>query len=46
MSMAAFTSDSSSCRLPMTGPHRRPTVERADSNEPRAASPGASSARE
>jgi hypothetical protein len=46
MSMAAPVTDCSSCRLPITGPHRRATAACAASKELRAASSTASFARE
>ena len=46
MPAAAFTTDSSICRLPMTGPQRRAIAACASSKEPRAASIAASFARE
>jgi len=46
MSVAALTAQSSSCRLPMTGPQRRTTAACAAPNGPRAASSAASLARE
>ena len=45
MSEAECTTDSSSCRLPMTGPQRRAIAACAASKEPRAASRAASFAR-
>ena len=45
MPAAACTTDSSICRLPVTGPQRRVMASRASSKEPRAASITASFAR-
>jgi hypothetical protein len=45
MPAAERTTDSSICRLPMTGPQRRAIASRASSKEPRAASIAASFAR-
>ncbi|MGH3283645.1 MAG: hypothetical protein ACRDPD_02980 [Streptosporangiaceae bacterium] len=46
MPAAACTTDSSACRLPMTGPQRRAMAAGAVSKDPRAASIAASFARE
>ena len=46
ISLAAPTTACSTCRLPITGPHRRMIAACAASNEPRTASTAASLARE
>jgi hypothetical protein len=45
MSAAAFTTDCSTCRLPITGPQRPVIAACAVSNEPRTASSAARRAR-